>query len=336
MTMEKPVKGSILVTGAAGFIGSHVCRWMLAEGYQVIGVDDFNDYYDPSIKTFNIEPLLPHKQFVLYRADVRSKEALEVVFNQHPNLTAIIHLAARAGVRPSLQQPELYMQTNVMGTAHLADLAVTHKAGRFIFASSSSVYGNATQQGPFTEQQPVNKPISPYAATKLMAEQWLHTVSHLHGLPVVCLRFFTVYGPGQRPDLAIHKFTDLMMHNQPIPFYGDGSTRRDYTYIDDILQGIRGALAYEGPLFDIFNLGESATTSLSELVSLIEQAVGKPAQLDRLPLQPGDVSMTYADITKARQLLGYNPSTPVQKGIPQFVAWYLQTQPQRQLNMAQR
>jgi UDP-glucuronate 4-epimerase len=317
-------KNRVMVTGAAGFIGAHVCRWLLGQGYTVVAVDDFNDYYDPTLKTLNIEPFLSHPQFILYRADIRDAEALEVIFKQHPGLSAVIHLAARAGVRPSIDQPQLYMATNVQGTANLAQLASQYKAQRLVFASSSSVYGDAPEQVPFVETQDVSRPISPYAATKVMAEHWLHTYSHLQGLRVVALRFFTVYGPGQRPDLAIHKFTRLISDGQPVPFFGDGATRRDYTYIDDILTGIAGALRYEGPLFDIFNLGESQTTDLKTLVAMLENAIGKPAKLHYLPAQPGDVSVTYANIDKARRLLGYNPTTPVSIGIPRFVDWYNQ------------
>jgi UDP-glucuronate 4-epimerase len=316
---------TVLVTGAAGFIGSHVCRWLLQAGYHVVAVDDFNPYYDPTLKSLNIEPMLAHPQFVLYRADITDAQAMDDVFQRHPRLEAVIHLAARAGVRPSIAQPQLYMQTNVLGTMTLAERAARCGAGRFVFASSSSVYGDAADRVPFREDQDVSRPISPYAATKIMAENWLHAQSHLMQMRVICLRFFTVYGPGQRPDLAIHKFTDLMAHNQPVPFFGDGTTRRDYTYVDDILSGIQGAMRYQGPLFDVFNLGESHTTSLTELVATLEAALGKKAQLHHQPNQPGDVPITYADITKARTLLGYNPTTLVKDGIPRFVDWYMNT-----------
>ena len=326
------MSATFLVTGAAGFIGSHVCQWLLQAGYRVVAVDDFNPYYDPAIKSMNVEPMLAHPQFVLYRADIRDGEALDEIFQQHPRLEAVIHLAARAGVRPSIAEPELYMQTNVQGTINVAERAARHGAGRMIFASSSSVYGDAADRVPFREDQDVSRPISPYAATKIMAENWLHALSHLNQLRVVCLRFFTVYGPGQRPDLAIHKFTDLIARNQPVPFFGDGSTRRDYTYVDDILSGIQGAMRYDGALFDVFNLGESHTTTLSELVATIETAMGKKAQLHHQPNQPGDVPITYANITKARTLLGYTPTTPVKDGIPKFVDWYMSTRQSVMIN----
>jgi UDP-glucuronate 4-epimerase len=234
----------------------------------------------------------------------------------------IIHLAARAGVRPSLKNPQLYIDTNITGTHNLLEAAREQGVGRFVFASSSSVYG-LSNVVPFNENLALPQTLSPYAATKIAAEHICGNYAHLYKMRVVCLRFFTVYGPGQRPDLAIHKFTDAIHHGRSTPQFGDGSTRRDYTYIDDIVQGVMGALRYEGPHFDIFNLGENQTTTLSELISAIESALGKKAIIERLPEQQGDMPLTAADITKARELLGYDPQTKIREGIPKFVEWYL-------------
>jgi len=315
-----------LVTGGAGFIGSHLVGHLLADGATVVVVDDFNDFYDPTIKQQNIAAFTDNPQFHLVRADIRDQVALTEVFNTFGaqlRSGGIIHLAARAGVRPSLKEPRLYLETNVTGTLNLAELAKTYEVSKFVFASSSSVYGDSPNQVPFTETQDISKPISPYASTKHMGESLLHSYHHLYGLNVVALRFFTVYGPAQRPDLAIHKFTKLIDNGKPIPVFGDGSTRRDYTYADDIMQGVLAAIMYDATPFEVFNLGESQTTTLAELIGLIETSLGKTAVIERQPLQPGDVPITYANIDKARQLLGYNPTTPVAEGIPKFVDWYL-------------
>ena len=311
----------ILVTGGAGFIGSHVAARFLRDGHEVSLVDDFNDYYDPRIKRANVAALGGAAR--VFEGDIRDRDFVEGVISEGA-FDAIIHLAARAGVRPSVKNPQLYIDTNITGTHNL--LAAGHRSGigRFLFASSSSVYGLA-KTVPFTEDLPLPQTLSPYAATKLAGEQLCGNYAHLYGMRVVCLRFFTVYGPGQRPDLAIHKFTDSIHRGQSIPQYGDGSTRRDYTYIDDILQGVAGALRYEGPAFDIFNLGENQTTTLSELIIEIEKALGKKAIIERHPEQQGDMPLTAADITKARQFLGYNPQTKIREGIPKFVEWYLST-----------
>ncbi|MBX2861045.1 MAG: GDP-mannose 4,6-dehydratase [Vampirovibrio sp.] len=317
---------TFLVTGGAGFIGSHVVRALLDQGAQVVVVDDFNDFYDPHIKEQNVVPFSEYPGFTLYRIDIRDMEALRSVFTLHgPELKTggIIHLAARAGVRPSLKNPRLYLETNVTGTLNLAELAREFGITKFVFASSSSVYGDSPDAVPFKESQDISKPISPYASTKAMAESLLYTYSHLYGLQVVCLRFFTVYGPGQRPDLAIHKFTRLIHEGKPIPVFGDGSTRRDYTYIDDILQGVMAAIGYEEKAFEVFNLGESQTVTLARLIELIETVVGKKAVIDRQPLQPGDVPITYADISKTKAMLGYQPTTQIDAGIPKFVDWYM-------------
>ena len=309
----------ILVTGGAGFIGSHVAGRFLRDGHEVEIIDDFNDYYDPRIKRANLASLGGAVR--LHEGDIRSRDFVQSIIASG-RFDAIMHLAARAGVRPSLKDPQLYIDTNITGTHHLLEAAHQHGVGRFLFASSSSVYGFA-KKVPFTEDLPLPQTLSPYAATKIAGEHLCGNYAHLYGMKVVCLRFFTVYGPGQRPDLAIHKFTDAIHRGQSIPQYGDGSTRRDYTYIDDIVQGVAGALRYEGPAFDIFNLGENQTTTLSELIVEIEKALGKKAIIERLPEQQGDMPLTAADITKASQLLGYNPQTQIRDGIPKFVEWYL-------------
>ena len=309
----------ILVTGGAGFIGSHVAGRLIRDGHEVEIIDDFNDYYDPRIKRANLSSLGSAAR--LHEGDIRSRDFIQKTISQG-RFDAIIHLAARAGVRPSLKDPQLYIDTNITGTHHLLEAAHQHGIGRFLFASSSSVYGLA-KKVPFTEDLPLPQTLSPYAATKIAGEHLCGNYAHLYGMKVVCLRFFTVYGPGQRPDLAIHNFTDAIHRGQSIPQFGDGSTRRDYTYIDDIVQGVIGALRYEGPAFDIFNLGENQTTTLSELIVEIEKALGKKAIIERLPEQQGDMPLTAADITKARQLLGYNPQTKIRDGIPKFVEWYL-------------
>lgn len=309
----------VLVTGGAGFIGSHVCRHLLADGHTVKIIDDFNDFYDPAIKRANIASLCGGA--IVREGDLRDAAFVESVVAEDA-LDTIVHLAARAGVRPSLLDPQLYIDTNITGTHNL--LSSARKAGvpRFIFASSSSVYG-LSKVVPFSEDLALPQTLSPYAATKLAGEHLCGNYAHLYGMRVVCLRFFTVYGPGQRPDLAIHKFTKAIHEGKSIPQFGDGSTRRDYTYIDDIVQGVAGALTYEGPGFDIFNLGENQTTTLSELIVEIENALGKKAVIELLPEQQGDMPLTAADISKARRLLGYDPRTPVREGIPKFVEWYL-------------
>lgn len=308
----------ILVTGGAGFIGSHACAQLLRQGHAVAAIDDFNDFYDPAIKRANIRAL---PDVELFEGDIRDAAFVEKTVGAG-KFDAVIHAAARAGVRPSLKNPQLYIDTNITGTQNL--LAAAHRAGigRFVFASSSSVYGLA-KKSPFTEDMPLPQTLSPYAATKIAGEHLCGNYAHLYGMRAVCLRFFTVYGPGQRPDLAIHKFTRAIDRGESIPQFGDGSTRRDYTYIDDIVQGVAGALRYEGPAFDIFNLGENQTTTLSELIAEIERALGKKAAIERLPEQQGDMPLTAADITKARKLLGYNPRTQIREGIPKFVEWYL-------------
>ena len=309
----------ILVTGGAGFIGSHLVEKLLAAGREVAILDDFNDFYDPQIKHANIASF--GKDVVIHHVDLRDDASVRNVFRRE-KFDAIAHLAARAGVRPSIQHPRLYYDTNVTGTLHLLEAARVTEVGRFIFASSSSVYG-ASKTISFSEGQYLSQTLSPYGATKIAGEFLCSTYSHLYQLRVVSLRYFTVYGPRQRPDLAIHKFTRRIYAGQPIDQFGDGTTRRDYTYIDDIVQGTLAALGYDGPLFDIFNLGESETIQLKDLISAIEKALGKKAKVYRLPEQPGDMPLTCADISKARKLLGYKPITRLSDGLPRFIDWFL-------------
>ena len=309
MIRSRPV--NVLVTGGAGFIGSHVVAALLARGDTVTVVDDFNDFYDPAIKRRNLAAFAG--AFRLIEADIRG--ALPVVA-----CDAIVHLAARGGIRPSVAEPRLCTEVNVSGTQNLLEYARQAGARKFVFASSSSVYG-LNQRVPFTETDAIHCPISPYAASKLAGEALGHVYHHLYGLDVACLRFFTVYGPRQRPDLAIYKFTQAILAGQPIELYGDGAGRRDFTHIRDILQGILAAL--DRPLgYEIINLGESRTITVRGLVTLLEQATGRSAVIHSVPPQPGDVPVTYADITKAQRLLDYQPTTPLATGIPEFVAWY--------------
>lgn len=312
---------NILVTGGAGFIGSHLVERLLGEGrWRVTVVDDFNDFYDPSIKRANVRPFEGREEFRLVEADIRDRAALGRVFDEE-RFDVIVHLAARAGVRPSLAEPVLYAETNIGGTVNLLELARARGVRQFVFGSSSSVYGE-NEKVPFAEDDPVVKPISPYAATKAAGELLCHTYSHLWGLRCVALRFFTVYGARQRPDLAIHKFARLISAGRPIPVFGDGTTRRDYTYVDDIIAGVRAAIDYEASEYEVINLGESRTVELRELIALLEKEIGRAAVIDRQPAQPGDVPRTFADITKARRLLAYDPRTQIEDGIRKFVEWF--------------
>ena len=312
---------NVLVTGGAGFIGSHLVARLLAEGrWRVAVVDDFNDFYDPALKRRNVEPHLGREGFALFEADIRDRAALDEVF-QGTEFDCVVHLAARAGVRPSLLEPVLYTETNIDGTVNLLELARARGVKQFVFGSSSSVYGE-NEKVPFAEDDPIFKPISPYAATKAAGELLCHTYSHLFGLRCVCLRFFTVYGARQRPDLAIHKFARLISEGKPIPVFGDGTTRRDYTFVDDIVAGARAAMDYGASDYEVINLGGSRTVELRELIALLEKELGKQAVIDRQPPQPGDVPQTYADVSKARRLLGYDPRTPIEEGIRRFVEWY--------------
>jgi UDP-glucuronate 4-epimerase len=318
-----------LVTGGAGFIGSHVCEKLLTAGNRVISVDNFNDFYDPAYKRQNISEVIRTAEesgagfFVSLEGDIRNPLALDAVFREHkPDI--VMHLAACAGVRPSIADPLLYSSVNIAGTINMLECVKRYGVGRFIFASSSSVYGN-NEKIPFSETDSVDRPISPYAATKKAGELLCHTYSHLYGVNIACLRFFTVYGPRQRPDLAIYKFTKLINEGRRVPFYGDGSTERDYTYIDDILDGIIRAADWTADgsgKYAVFNLGNSSTVSLAKMVSTIETALGKSAVLDYQPLWPGDAIRTYADISYAGKILGYAPKTGFEEGIRQFVRWY--------------
>jgi UDP-glucuronate 4-epimerase len=312
---------NILVTGGAGFIGSHLVDRLLDDGgARVTVVDNFNDFYDPAIKRANVAAHLERDDFELVEADIADSRAMNDLFARAA-FDCVVHLAARAGVRPSLQDPLAYEETNVRGTFTLLEAARRNRVPKFIFGSSSSVYG-VNSKVPFSEDDPIANPISPYAATKIAAEAACHVYSHLYDLRVVCLRFFTVYGARQRPDLAIHKFARLISQGQPIPIFGDGSTQRDYTYIDDIIAGVVAAMKYDRSQFEVINLGESQTVELRRLVELLERALGKRAIIDHQALQPGDVPVTFADIRKARRLLGYEPKTQIEDGIESFVEWF--------------
>jgi UDP-glucuronate 4-epimerase len=319
---------SILITGGAGFIGSHLVDRLLAEGgWRITVVDDFNDFYDPAIKRENVRARLSNPDFKLVEADIRDQAVLKKTFEEAA-FDCIVHLAARAGVRPSLKDPRLYVETNINGTLNLLELARAQGVKQFVFGSSSSVYG-LNSKVPFSEDDPIFNPISPYAATKAAGELLCHSYAHLYDMRIVCLRFFTVYGARQRPDLAIHKFATLISAGQPIPVFGDGTTRRDYTYIDDIIAGVRAAIDYDQTNYEVINLGESRTVELHELISLLEKALDRHAEIDRQPLQPGDVPQTFADISKARRLLSYNPQTQIEEGIERFVAWFRESPAQK-------
>ena len=325
-----------IVTGAAGFIGSHLAEKLLRRGNNVFAIDNFCDFYDPAVKRKNIVEVLKSagdaSSFRLYEGDIRNMEFLrhaltDAIRKAGPrhNFT-MVHVAAMAGVRPSLERPALYNEVNIGGTLNLLELCRELEIKKFLFASSSSVYGN-NEKVPFSESDSVDHPISVYAATKKAGELLCHTYWHLYGIKTICLRFFTVYGARQRPDLAIHKFTDLMLKGQPVPVFGDGSTRRDYTYIHDITDGTLKAIdrldRNEASGFEIFNLGESQTITLSYLIEVIEKELGVKAVKNVQPLQPGDVNTTFADISRAREVLGYAPQTPIEEGIKHFIRWKL-------------
>jgi len=311
----------ILITGGAGFIGSHFVERCLKLGHTVDVVDEFNDFYDPAIKRSNVAAFA--KDAAVHELDIRNADAMLRLVKEG-RYDSIVHLAARAGVRPSIKDPRLYVETNILGTLNLLEAAKQANVPRFICASSSSVYG-VLKTLPFREDLALTQTISPYAATKLAGEQVCSNYSHLYGMRTINLRFFTVYGPRQRPDLAIHSFSRAIWEGRSIQQFGDGTTRRDYTYVDDIMQGMEACLGYEGQLCDVFNLGESQTTTLSELIATIEASLGKKAIIQKMGEQPGDVPVTYADISKARQLLGYNPHTKIVDGIPKFAEWFKTT-----------
>lgn len=312
----------ILVTGGAGFIGSHTVERLLRDGAAEVSLlDSFNDYYNPAIKRANVRGFA--NQVRVYEGELTDADFIRRVFDEG-RFDAVIHLAARAGVRPSIEQPELYIDTNIKGTFNLLEAARRTGCGHFVFASSSSVYG-VNKKVPFAEEDPILQTISPYAMTKMAGEQMCSNYSHLYGIKTVSLRFFTVYGPRQRPDLAISKFTRLIEDGKPIDKYGQGGTARDYTFIHDIVDGILGALNYRtGPVCDIFNLGGSQTVTLNDLISTIEEAVGKKALINPLPEQPGDVPLTSADVGKATRLLNFKPTTTISQGVPRYVEWFRQ------------
>lgn len=308
-----------LVTGGAGFIGSHLCEALLNKGDSVLCLDDFNTFYDPKIKEHNIRHAAGHGNYRLVRGDILDWDLLSSLFRANA-FDCIVHLAARAGVRPSIQEPRLYQKVNVEGTVNLLELCAQHRIPKFILASSSSVYGS-NPKIPFSEDDPVDFPVSPYAATKKACELIAYTYHSLYGMSVTALRFFTVYGPRQRPDMAIHRFTRLLVAGEEIPVHGDGSSRRDYTYISDILQGLLKSIELcRG--YEIYNLGESSTVTLSTLISLLEKTLGVKARIKHLGEQPGDVPVTYADVSKAKKRLGYTPEVPVEEGIRLFAEWY--------------
>ena len=311
---------NFLVTGGAGFIGSHVCERLLVSGHAVWTFDDLNAFYSPAIKKANLAALgAAGAKFTFTEGDLSNRAALDAMFNS-VKFDQVIHLAARAGVRPSLQEPALYQRVNVEGTVNLLEAARATGVKKITIASSSSVYG-VNAKVPFSEDDPIFSAISPYAASKLACEALGHVYHHVYGMDIAMLRFFTVYGPRQRPDLAIHKFAPLISHGKPIPVFGDGSTARDYTYVSDTVDGVLACTRKEFG-FDIFNLGESQTVKLSYLIELIENALGRKAVIDRQPPQPGDVPITFANIAKARAKLGYNPRVQIEEGIPMFVEWF--------------
>ena len=314
--------GSILLTGGAGFIGSHLSEALLASGRDVVCLDDFNDYYDPAFKRENVKPFERNPRWRLVEGDIRDAALVAEVYRRY-GVSATIHLAARAGVRPSIRQPVLYEQVNCLGTLNLLEAARQAQANTFIFGSTSSVYG-INSKLPFAEEDPITCPVSPYAATKRAAELMAYTYHHLYGLAVTCLRFFTVYGPRQRPEMAIYLFADRIAHGKTVPRFGDGSTARDYTYVDDIVTGVTAALDAAAP-FEIVNLGGSRTTTLARLIELIGAALGTAPEIEALPLQPGDVPVTYADVTKAKRLWGWEPRVPIEEGIRRFVHWFRAT-----------
>jgi UDP-glucuronate 4-epimerase len=309
----------ILLTGGAGFIGSHVARRLLARGDRIVALDDFNDFYDPALKRTNVAELARHDGWRLVEGDIRDAALVDRLFRDQ-RFDAVVHLAARAGVRPSLKEPILYEDVNCIGTLRLLEAARRHGPASFVFASSSSVYG-INEKVPFAESDPVDLPISPYATTKRAGELLCFNYSHLYGLRTSCLRFFTVYGPSQRPEMAIAKFTDLLARGQAVPLYGTGQSRRDYTYIDDIVDGVVAALDL-APKFEIFNLGGSQTTALIDLVHWLAAELAVEPAIEMLPDQPGDVPITFADVTKAKERLGYEPKVPIREGLARYVAWY--------------
>ena len=309
----------ILVTGGAGFIGSHLVERLLERGDEVVVIDNFDPYYDPTIKEQNIQHALEYDTYTLYREDILDTDALTNIFNTH-DFDVVVHLAAKAGVRPSIKDPVGYTRVNVEGTVNILEQCKKHNIDKVVFASSSSVYGN-NEKVPFSEDDPVDNPISPYAATKKAGELLCANYHHLYDMNIFALRFFTVYGPRQRPEMATHKFTRMISNGETIPVYGNGKPERDFTYIDDIINGVEAAIDRVNG-FEIINLGESQTISVDRLIDLIETNLGISAKREYLPMQPGDVDRTFADITKAGELLGYDPETSIEAGIKKFVEEY--------------
>jgi UDP-glucuronate 4-epimerase len=322
----------ILITGGAGFIAYHLASALLKARAEVSLLDNFNDFYDPDIKRQNVRDLQSAGRAPVHTVDILDRDKLRTIFDEtRPD--AVVHLAAWAGVRPSLKQPGLYSAVNITGTVNLLELAKEFSTPCFIFGSSSSVYGGSARV-PFAEDDPVDKPVSPYAATKRAGELICHTYSHNFSMHVTCLRFFTVYGPRQRPEMAIHKFAQLMFEGKKIPIFGTGDSRRDYTYVEDIVAGVLAAIEVN-PRFEIINLGESQTITLMDVVEQLEQALDRKALLSFLPVQPGDMDITYADITRARKLLGYNPKTPFKEGIRLFADWFLASRSKARADLSQ-
>jgi UDP-glucuronate 4-epimerase len=315
---------SYLVTGGAGFIGSHLCNTLIEKGHQVINVDNFDPFYDPQIKRNNVKSLISQKGYQLHQLDIRDKSAMTKLFASH-KIDAVIHLAGMAGVRPSIENPGLYEDVNVKGTLNILECMKEHGVTKLIFGSSSSVYGNSDFRYQFKEDQVLGPLISPYAITKKSAEDYCALFHHLYQINAIALRFFTVYGPGQRPDLAIHKFTRMISNDQPVPFYGDGNSMRNYSYVSDIVHGIILSIKYleqNKNVFEIINLSGDRSISLKDLLIFIENGLGKKAAIHQLPMQPGDVAGTNADISKARDLLGYYPKTAFEEGIKNFIEWF--------------
>lgn len=311
------------ITGGAGFIGSSLSERLLKEENRIITIDNFCDFYDPKLKENNINDMLENRNYKIYRGDIRDRKILETIFNEN-KIDCVIHLAAMAGVRPSIENPCLYQEVNCLGTQNILEEMKKHNIKNLVMASSSSVYGNC-KEVPFREDMIVDYAISPYAATKKANEVMTHVYHKLNNMNVIMLRFFTVYGPKQRPDLAINKFTRLMLNNEEIPMFGDGTTSRDYTYIDDIVDGIVKSIKYvenNNNVYEILNLGNSSPVSLKEMIATIGQALNIEPKIKQLPIQPGDVDRTYADITKAKELIGYEPKTTFEEGIKKFVEWY--------------
>lgn len=314
-----------LITGCAGFIGSHLCENLLNSNHKIIGIDNLDPFYDTRIKLNNLSIIKSNDNFRFIEGDISDTETYESIDEE---IDTVIHLAAKAGVRPSIASPKAYLETNVFGTQTLLDWMVSNKINNIVFASSSSVYGNNTKV-PFEESDNVDFPISPYAYTKKASELMLHTYHKLYNINTLCLRFFTVYGPRQRPDLAIHKFTRLIHNKQPIDMYGDGSTSRDYTYVDDIVSGILNSIEHLKSLdecYEIINIGNSSPITLTGLIDVVQKVIGKQAIINELPMQPGDVTRTYASINKAKELIDYSPNTKIEAGIQQFYDWFLSTQ----------